>query len=183
MAQQRLGIIMNGVTGRMGMNQHLIRSIVAIRARGGVRLDDGTVIWPEPVLAGRDAEKLERLARDHGIARWTTDLTAAVADPKCEIFFDAATTAARPGLLEKAIRAGKHVYCEKPLAPTLDEALHVARLAREHSVKNGIVHDKLYLPGFLKLRRLIDSGFFGRILSGRGEFGYLVFERTGGPEP
>ena len=183
MSRRTVGIVMNGVTGRMGMNQHLIRSIVAIRERGGVKLDDGTVIWPEPVLAGRNAEKLEELAREHGIARWTTDLDAAIADPACEVFFDAATTAARPGLVEKAIAAGKHVYCEKPLAPTLDEALRIARLAREAGVKNGIVHDKLYLPGFLKLRRLVDSGFFGRILSVRGEFGYWVFEGTWGPAP
>jgi predicted dehydrogenase len=167
----------------MGMNQHLIRSIVEIRARGGVKLDDGTVIWPEPVLTGRNAEKLEALAREHGITRWTTDLDAAIADPSCEIFFDSATTAARPGLVEKAIAAGKHVYCEKPLAPTLHEALLITRLAREAGVKNGIVHDKLYLPGFLKLRRLVDSGFFGRILSVRGEFGYWVFEGTWGPKP
>jgi predicted dehydrogenase len=183
MSRHTVGIAMNGVTGRMGMNQHLIRSIVAIRERGGVRLEDGTVIWPEPVLVGRNAEKLEALARQHGIARWTTDLDAAIADPQCEIFFDAATTAARPELLERAIVAGKHVYCEKPLAPTLDEALHIARLAHERGVKNGIVHDKLYLPGFIKLRRLIDSGFFGRILSVRGEFGYWVFEGTWGPAP
>ncbi len=184
MSRRTVGIAMNGVTGRMGMNQHLIRSIVALRARGGIRLDDGTVIWPEPVLVGRDAEKLERLAREHGIARWTTDLDAAIADPACEVFFDAATTAARPGLLERAIAAGKHVYCEKPLAPSLDEALRIARLAREAGVKNGIVHDKLYLPGFLKLRRLVESGFFGRILSVRGEFGYWVFEGDwGGQTP
>jgi predicted dehydrogenase len=183
MSTRTVGIAMNGVTGRMGMNQHLIRSIVAIRARGGIKLDDGTTIWPEPVLVGRNAEKLEELARKHDIARWTTDLDAAIRDPQCEVFFDAATTAARPGLVERAIAAGKHVYCEKPLAPTLDEALRIARLAREHGVKNGIVHDKLYLPGFLKLRRLVDSGFFGRILSVRGEFGYWVFEGTWGPMP
>ncbi|MBV9407262.1 MAG: Gfo/Idh/MocA family oxidoreductase [Candidatus Eremiobacteraeota bacterium] len=183
MSRRTVGIAMNGVTGRMGMNQHLIRSIVALRARGGIRLDDGTVIWPEPVLVGRDAEKLERLANEHGIARWTTDLDAAIHDPSCEVFFDAATTAARPGLLERAIAAGKHVYCEKPLAPTLDEALRIARLAREAGVKDGIVHDKLFLPGFLKLRRLVESGFFGRILSVRGEFGYWVFEGDWGPAP
>ncbi len=183
MSTRTVGIAMNGVTGRMGMNQHLIRSIVAIRERGGIALDDGTTIWPEPVLVGRNAEKLEALARAHGIARWTTDLDAAIRDPQCEVFFDAATTAARPGLVERAIEAGKHVYCEKPLAPTLDEALKIARLARERGVKNGIVHDKLFLPGFLKLRRLVDSGFFGRILSVRGEFGYWVFEGTWGPAP
>ncbi|MBV8749474.1 MAG: Gfo/Idh/MocA family oxidoreductase, partial [Candidatus Eremiobacteraeota bacterium] len=150
---------------------------------GGVKLADGTTIWPEPVLVGRNAEKLEALAREHGIARWTTDLDAAIRDPECEVFFDAATTAARPGLVERAIDAGKHVYCEKPLAPTLDEALRIARRARDAGVKDGIVHDKLFLPGFLKLRRLVESGFFGRILSVRGEFGYWVFEGDWGPAP
>jgi len=183
MSRRTVGIAMNGVTGRMGMNQHLIRSIVELRRRGGLALDDGTTIWPDPVLVGRDAAKLERLAREHGIQRWTTEVDSAINDPSVEIFFDAATTAARPGLVEKAILAGKHVYCEKPLAPTLEEALRIARLAREHGVKNGIVHDKLYLPGFLKLRRLVDSGFFGRILSVRGEFGYWVFEGDWGPTP
>jgi predicted dehydrogenase len=176
MSRRTIGIAMNGVTGRMGMNQHLIRSIVALRERGGLTLGDGTVLWPEPVLVGRDGAKLEKLAREHGIERWTTDLDAAIKDPACEIFFDAATTAARPALLERAIAAGKHVYCEKPLAPTLAEALAIARRASEAGVKHGIVHDKLYLPGLLKLRRLVDSGFFGRILSVRGEFGYWVFE-------
>ncbi len=183
MSRRTVGIAMNGITGRMGLNQHLVRSIVAIRERGGIRLADGTVIWPEPVLVGRDAAKLEQLATKYGIARWTTDLRAAIADPECEIFFDAATTAARPTLLERAIAAGKHVYCEKPLAPTLDEALHIARLAEDAGVKHGIVHDKLYLPGLIKLRRLVQSGFFGRILSVRGEFGYWVFEGDWGPPP
>jgi predicted dehydrogenase len=183
MSRRTVGIAMNGVTGRMGMNQHLIRSIVELRRRGGLALDDGTVIWPEPILVGRDDAKLERLAREHGIQRWTTDVDSAIHDPSVEIFFDAATTGARPALVEKAIAAGKHVYCEKPLAPTIHEALHVARLARERGVKNGIVHDKLYLPGFLKLRRLVESGFFGRILSLRGEFGYWVFEGDWGPAP
>jgi len=183
MARRIVTIAMNGITGRMGMNQHLIRSIVALRQRGGLRLEDGTVIWPEPTLIGRNAEKVEALARAHGIERWTTDIDAAIADPGIEIFFDAATTAARPGLVERAIAAGKHIYCEKPLAPTLAEALHIARLAREAGVKNGIVHDKLFLPGFRKLARLVQSGFFGRILSVRGEFGYWVFEGDWGPAP
>jgi predicted dehydrogenase len=183
MSKRTIGIVMNGITGRMGYNQHLVRSIVALRERGGLVLGDGTVIWPEPLLVGRDAAKLERIAHDHGIARWTTDLQAAIDDPSCEVFFDAATTAARPALLERAIAAGKHVYCEKPLAPTLDEALHIARIANEAGVKHGIVHDKLYLPGLLKLQRLVQSGFFGRILSVRGEFGYWVFEGDWGPPP
>jgi predicted dehydrogenase len=182
-ARRIVTIAMNGITGRMGKNQHLIRSIVALRERGGLRLDDGTVIWPEPTLIGRNAEAVEGLARAYGIERWTTDLGAAIADPGIEVFFDAATTAARPGLVERAIAAGKHVYCEKPLAPTLAEALRIARLAREAGVKNGIVHDKLFLPGFRKLARLVQSGFFGRILSVRGEFGYWVFEGDWGPAP
>ena len=183
MSRRTVGIAMNGVTGRMGTNQHLIRSIVALRARGGLVLDDGTTIWPEPILVGRNADKLEQLAREHGIARWTTDLDGAIRDPQVEIVFDAATTAARPAVVERAIAAGKHVYCEKPLAPTLDEALRLARLARDAGIKNGIVHDKLYLPGFLKLARLVRSGFFGRILSVRGEFGYWVFEGDWGVTP
>ena len=177
MATKRtVGIAMNGITGRMGLNQHLIRSIVEMRNRGGLPAGDGTVIWPEPLLVGRNAAKVEAIAHAHGIERWTTDVDAAIADPGCEIFFDSATTGARAGLIEKAIAAGKHVYCEKPLASTYAQALRLAELARAAGVKNGIVHDKLYLPGFLKLKRLIESGFFGRILSLRGEFGYWVFE-------
>ncbi|WP_027283249.1 Gfo/Idh/MocA family protein [Rubritepida flocculans] len=176
MAERRIGIIMNGVTGRMGMNQHLIRSIAAIRAEGGVRLADGDVLMPDPVLTGRNRGKLEALARAHGIARVSTDLDACLADPKDEIFFDAATTQLRAGLIRKAIAAGKHVYCEKPTADTLEDALELARLARQAGIKHGVVQDKLFLPGLRKLKMVIDSGFLGRILSVRGEFGYWVFE-------
>ena len=176
MADRRIGIIMHGVTGRMGMNQHLIRSVLAIRAQGGLALKDGSRLVPDPIIVGRNADKIEALARRHGVERWTTDLDAALADPNDEIFFDAASTALRPELLRKAIDAGKHVYCEKPVSEGLEEALAIARHARDKGVKNGIVHDKLDLPGLLKLRRLRDSGFFGRILSVRGEFGYWVFE-------
>ncbi|WP_068115855.1 Gfo/Idh/MocA family protein [Tropicimonas marinistellae] len=176
MEQKRIGIIMHGVTGRMGMNQHLIRSVLAIRKQGGVALADGTMLMPDPIIVGRNADKVEALAAAHGIARWTTDLDAALANPEDELFFDAASTQLRPDLLRKAIDSGKHVYCEKPVSEGLDEALAIARYAREKGVKNGIVHDKLDLPGLLKLKRLRDSGFFGRILSVRGEFGYWVFE-------
>jgi predicted dehydrogenase len=176
MRQERIGIIMHGVTGRMGMNQHLIRSVLAIRDAGGVVLSDGSRLVPDPVIVGRNAEKIEALARAHGIDRWTTDLDAALANPDDAIFFDAASTQLRPGLLRRAIDAGKHVYCEKPVSETLEEAVAIARHARDRGVKNGIVHDKLDLPGLLKLKRLRDSGFFGRILSVRGEFGYWVFE-------
>jgi predicted dehydrogenase len=176
MAQKTLGIIMNGVTGRMGMNQHLVRSVVAIRAEGGVTLSDGTKVQLDPVLVGRNAEKVSALAKEHGIERWTTDLDAAIADPKDTVFFDAATTQMRPALLEKAIAAGKHVYCEKPIATNLAEAVKICRLAEEKRVKNGVVQDKLFLPGLQKLRLLRDSGFFGRMLSVKGDFGYWVFE-------
>lgn len=176
MATRRLGIIMHGVTGRMGMNQHLIRSILAIRADGGVTLANGDRVMPDPILVGRNAEKMEALARRHKVERWTTDLSAALADPKDEIFFDAATTQMRPTLLRQAIEAGKHVYCEKPIATNLAEAIAIARLAEEKGVRNGVVQDKLFLPGLMKLKMLRDSGFFGRMLSVRGEFGYWVFE-------
>ncbi|MFP5514995.1 MAG: Gfo/Idh/MocA family protein [Alphaproteobacteria bacterium] len=176
MSTKRLGLIMHGVTGRMGMNQHLIRSILAIRAQGGVTLSDGSRVMPDPILVGRNAEKMQELARRHGIERWSDNLDAALDNPDDVIFFDAGTTQMRPMLLEKAIRAGKHVYCEKPIATNLDEALRVVRLAAEAGVKNGTVQGKLFLPGLEKLRMLRDSGFFGRMLSVRGEFGYWVFE-------
>lgn len=173
---KRIGVVMNGITGRMGLNQHLIRSVVAIRAQGGVTLSDGTKMQLDPILIGRNAEKVEGLAKQYGIERWGTDLDAALADPSNEIFFDAATTQMRPILLEKAIHAGKHVYCEKPIATNLPEAIRICRLAEEKGVKNGVVQDKLFLPGLQKLKLLRDSGFFGRLLSVRGDFGYWVFE-------
>jgi predicted dehydrogenase len=176
MADRRLGIIMNGVTGRMGTNQHLIRSILAIRNQGGVRLKDGTHIMPDPILVGRDGEKLRRLAEAHQIARWTTDLDKALADKNDRLFFDAASTQLRAGLVRKAIAAGKDIYCEKPVADSLKDALELYQLAEKAGVKHGVVQDKLWLPGLLKLKMLIDSGFFGRILSVKGDFGYWVFE-------
>ncbi len=176
MATRRLGIVMHGVTGRMGMNQHLIRSIVAIRRDGGVVLANGDRVMPDPILVGRNEEKLEALAKKHGIERWSTDLDAALANAEDAVFFDAATTEMRPKLLSKAIEAGKHVYCEKPIATNLDEALSIARQAKAAGIKHGAVQDKLFLPGLRKLKMLIDSGFFGRMLSVRGEFGYWVFE-------
>ena len=176
MAERRLGIIMHGVTGRMGMNQHLIRSIVAIRAQGGVALANGDRVIPDPILVGRDAEKVKALAEAYGIKRWSTDLDAALKDPKDELFFDAASTQLRAGLLERALNAGKHIYCEKPIADTLADALRAAKQAKASGLKHGVVQDKLFLPGLQKLRMLRDSGFFGRMLSVRGEFGYWVFE-------
>jgi predicted dehydrogenase len=176
MAQQRLGIIMNGVTGRMGMNQHLIRSILAIRAHGGVALKNGDRVMPDPILVGRDEAKLAQLAKANGLTRWTADLDAALKNRDDTLFFDAATTRLRTALLRKAIAAGKDIYCEKPIAENLRDALAVARAAKKAGVRHGVVQDKLFLPGLLKLRTLIDAGFFGRIMSVRGEFGYWVFE-------
>jgi predicted dehydrogenase len=176
MSTIRLGIIMNGVTGRMGTNQHLVRSIAAIRAQGGVALRNGDRVMPDPILVGRNADKLAALAKANGVERIETDLDRALGNANDTVFFDAATTQMRPELLRRAIAAGKHVYCEKPTATTLAEALDVARLAERAGVKNGAVQDKLFLPGFMKLRMLRDSGFFGRMLSVRGEFGYWVFE-------
>jgi predicted dehydrogenase len=176
MAQQRLGIIMNGVTGRMGMNQHLIRSILAIRAQGGVALKNGDLVMPDPILVGRDEAKLAQLAKVNGIRRWTTNLDAALKNREDTLFFDAATTKLRAALLHRAIAAGKDIYCEKPIAENLKDALAVARAAKKAGVRHGVVQDKLFLPGLLKLRTLIDAGFFGHIMSVRGEFGYWVFE-------
>jgi predicted dehydrogenase len=176
MAQRRIGIIMNGVTGRMGMNQHLIRSIAAIRADGGLPLANGDILMPDPIIVGRNRAKLEALARAHNVERVSTDLDACLADPKDEIFFDAATTQMRAGLVRKAIAAGKHVYCEKPTADNLADALDLARVAKAAGIKHGVVQDKLFLPGLRKLKMVIDSGQLGRLLSVRGEFGYWVFE-------
>lgn len=176
MTVHNIGIIMNGVTGRMGTNQHLIRSILAIREQGGVALPGGDVIMPDPILVGRQEQKLERLAREHGLSRWSTDLEACLADEYNVIYFDSQTTVRRAESIKQAIAAGKHIYCEKPTATDLEGSLELARVAREAGVKNGVVQDKLFLPGLLKLKRLIDSGFFGRILSVRMEFGYWVFE-------
>ena len=172
---KRVGIIMHGVTGRMGMNQHLVRSILEIRKQGGVALQSGERLMPDPILVGRNAVKVEALARKTGVGRWTTDLDAALKSQD-EIFFDAASTQMRPKLLQKAIAAGKHVYCEKPVATTLKEAVDLYRAAKKARVKHGVVQDKLWLPGLLKLKKLRDEGFFGQLLSVRGEFGYWVFE-------
>jgi len=176
MAVQRIGVIMHGVTGRMGYNQHLVRSIAALRAAGGVALPNGDRALPDPILVGRNADKIAELARRHDISRYTTDLGAALANPDDKIFFDAGSTQMRVELVKRAIEAGKHVYCEKPIAETLADALTLARLAAARGIKHGVVQDKLFLPGLRKLGMIAKSGFFGRILSVRGEFGYWVFE-------
>ncbi|MFC3300034.1 Gfo/Idh/MocA family oxidoreductase [Arthrobacter agilis] len=176
MSTRTIGIIMNGVSGRMGYRQHLVRSILAIRDQGGVLLSDGTRVQVEPILVGRNEAKLAELAAKHGIEHYSTDLDSVLADPTWEIYADFLVTKARSAAIRKAIAAGKAIYTEKPTAETAEDALELANLAEAAGIKNGVVHDKLYLPGMQKLKRLIDSGFFGRILSVRGEFGYWVFE-------
>ncbi|MDB4687482.1 Gfo/Idh/MocA family oxidoreductase [Akkermansiaceae bacterium] len=175
MSTETIGIIMNGVTGRMGTNQHLVRSILAIREQGGVTLEDGTVLMPDPILTGRNEEKLKALAEKHGVKKYTTDLDSVLADDSYQIFFDASGTPYRVGFLERAIAAGKHIYCEKPTAVLSSEAYRIAEVAEAAGVKNGTVQDKLWLPGIQAFKQLKDADFFGEILSVRGEFGYWVF--------
>ncbi|SEB49119.1 Gfo/Idh/MocA family protein [Terriglobus roseus] len=183
MQEKRIGIIMNGVTGRMGLNQHLIRSVLAIRNNGGLPIGDGTVLMPDPILVGRNEAKLKAIADANGVTRYSTDLARCLGDEKDEIYFDSGTTGLRETFVSQAIDAGKNVYCEKPLSTTVESALRLAKKAASAGVKQGIVQDKLFLPGVRKLKRLIDSGFFGRILSVRGEFGYWVFEGDWGGQP
>lgn len=172
----RIGVILNGVTGRMGTNQHLMRSIVAIINQGGVKLSADENIIPDPVLVGRNPAKLKDVCSISGVSRWTTSLDEALADRNNLIYFDAQTTNQRAYSVKKAIQSGKHIYCEKPSATTTSEALELYCMATSAGVKNGVVQDKLWLPGMQKLKQLCDTGFFGRILSVRGEFGYWVFE-------
>ncbi len=179
----KLGIILNGVTGRMGTNQHLVRSILAIREQGGIHVAPGETIQVDPILTGRNEHKLRELAAKHGVERWTTDLDAALADPHNQIFFDASSTLHRARFVEKAVAAGKAIYCEKPTAVETAEAVRLAKLCREAGVKNGVVQDKLWLSGIRKLKTLIQQGFFGRILSVRGEFGYWVFTGHDADQP
>jgi predicted dehydrogenase len=178
MGTRTVGIILNGVTGRMGTNQHYLRSIVEIMRQGGVRLSAEETLMPDPILIGRSEAKLEALvamAPDLPV-RHSRDLAAALADPRNLIYFDAQTTGRRVEAVKQAIAAGKHIYCEKPVATSTAAASELDRLARAAGVKHGVVQDKLWLPGLVKLQTLIAAGFFGRILSVRGEFGYWVFE-------
>ncbi|MCJ0893723.1 MULTISPECIES: Gfo/Idh/MocA family protein [unclassified Rhodococcus (in: high G+C Gram-positive bacteria)] len=176
-----LRIAMNGVTGRMGYRQHLLRSILPIRDAGGLLLDDGTRIQVEPILVGRNEAKLQELCTRHGIAEYTTDSASVIDDASIDIYFDAQVTSRRAEALSSAMKAGKHIFTEKPTAETLTQAIELARIGQNAGITAGVVHDKLYLPGLVKLKRLVDEGFFGRILSLRGEFGYWVFEGDGQP--
>ncbi|WP_328812292.1 Gfo/Idh/MocA family protein [Rhodococcus sp. NBC_00297] len=176
-----LRIAMNGVTGRMGYRQHLLRSILPIRDAGGLLLADGSRVQVEPVLVGRNEAKLQELCAQHGIADYTTDAQSVIDDASIDIYFDAQVTSRRAEALSSAMKAGKHIFTEKPTAETLTQAIELARIGQNAGVTAGVVHDKLYLPGLVKLKRLVDEGFFGRILSLRGEFGYWVFEGDGQP--
>ncbi len=181
MKTHRIGVIMNGVTGRMGANQHLLRSIHAIRSQGGLQVNSGEVIMPEPVLVGRNESKLQELAGRCGGLPFSTRLDDVLSDPQYSVYFDAQTTQLRYSAVLQAIAAGKHVYCEKPSAETAAQALELYQAAERAGVKHGVVQDKLWLPGLLKLKYLVDSGFFGRMLSVRGEFGYWVFDGNHAP--
>ena len=171
-----VGIIMNGVTGRMGTNQHLLRSILAIIKHGGIGIADSEVIMPNPILIGRNPTKLEELSRKSGVEKWTTNLENVLSDSAFPVYFDSQTTSRRVNSVKKAIAAGKHIYCEKPTATTTEDAYHLYQLAANSKLKNGVVQDKLWLPGMKKLECLIEKGSLGQILSVRGEFGYWVFE-------
>jgi predicted dehydrogenase len=176
MKEHKVGIIMNGVTGRMGTNQHLLRSIAEIIKQGGVKIGPGEIIMPDPILIGRDENKLKKLCAITGITKMNTDLDIALADPGNIIYFDAQTTGRRADAVRKAVKAGKHIYCEKPIAVSTAVALELYDLCTKAGLKNGVVQDKLWLPGIVKIKRLMQQGFFGEVLSVRGEFGYWVFE-------
>lgn len=176
MTIHKLGIIMNGVTGRMGTNQHLMRSLVEIIKQGGVQISPSEFIVPDPVLVGRNEIKLKQLAEMSGVEKWTTDLDSVLNDPAYSVYFDAQTTGRRAEAVKKAAKAGKHIYCEKPVATDTETAMELYRVCEQTGVKHGVVQDKLWLPGLIKLKRLMENGFFGKILSVRGEFGYWVFE-------
>lgn len=176
MKEHKVGIIMNGVTGRMGTNQHLMRSIVEIIKQGGVQVGAGEKIMPDPILVGRNEHKLKKLCEMSGVKKMSTDLDKVLADPAYTIYFDSQTTGRRAEGVQKAVEAGKHIYCEKPIAVDTEQAMELYQLCKNAGVKNGVVQDKLWLPGIIKLKRLIQQGFFGNILSVRGEFGYWVFE-------
>ncbi len=171
-----IGIIMNGVTGRMGKNQHLLRSIVPIMKQGGLKISDNETIMPKPILVGRSQSKLEKLAEESGVSEWTIDLDSVLNDHQYQIYFDAQRTDLRVESVKKAVAAGKHIYCEKPSAVTTKEAVELYQVADKAGVKHGVVQDKLWLPGLVKLRQLRDQGYFGEIVSVKADFGYWVFE-------
>ena len=183
METKRIGIILNGVTGRMGTNQHLDRSICAMIKEGGVKVSDDLTLIPDPILTGRNESKLAAIANKYGEAtigkplKYTTDIKGALNGDHgdYEVFFDSSGTLQRGKFIEMAAAAGKAIYCEKPTATNVDEALRIADIVESHGLKNGVVQDKLWLPAFRKINKLKEDNFFGKILSVRGEFGYWVF--------
>jgi predicted dehydrogenase len=176
MKTHKVGIIMNGVTGRMGTNQHLIRSVDAIIKQGGVHVAPDEVIMPDPILVGRNEAKLKALVESTSATKFTTDLDSVMQDPDYPVYFDAQTTLRRYAAVKQAAEAGKHVYCEKPTAIKTEDAVELFNICDKAGVKNGVVQDKLWLPGLLKLKRLMECDFFGEIASVRIEFGYWVYE-------
>lgn len=181
MKERKIGIIMNGVTGRIGTQQHLARSIVPMIRQGGIKINSEEVIMPDPILVGRSEHKLRALAAEHGLSRYSTDLDSCLSDPAYPVYFDAQVTSLRTEAVRRAIAARKAIYCEKPSAGNLAEATALCREAEAAQVKNGVVQNYLFLPGLLKLKYLIDTNFFGRILSVHGEFGYWVFDGKSQP--
>jgi predicted dehydrogenase len=176
MTERRIRIALDGATGRLGHNQHLVNSILAIRGEGGIALANGDRLLPEPILLGRNGDKVKALAAAHAVGEWSTDTAAVLADPSVEIYFDAAATGGRVSRTMQAIAAGKHVYLEKPIAGTLEDALALARSAESAGLRNGVVQDKVFLPGFQKLRKLMAAGFFGRVHAVKLDFGWWVFD-------
>jgi predicted dehydrogenase len=177
MGNRMIGVVVEGATGRLGTTQHL-RSLMAIRSEGGLPLANGDRLVPQPVLLGRNPARLSALAAANGGLRWSIDGDACLADPDIAIYFDASATGGRPARIGTALDAGKHVYVEKPLAETLADAMDLARRAERAGLKNGVVQDKLFLPGLTKLRKLYEADFFGRVLSVRLDFGWWVFDGT-----
>jgi predicted dehydrogenase len=176
MVDRRIGVIINGATGRMGTTQHMA-NLLAIATEGGLKLRNGDRLVPDLLLVGRDADRLAALAAEHGSLRWTTNLAEALAGPD-NIFMDCAATGDRPARVRQAIKAGKHIHIEKPTAPTVEEAMELARLANNARVKHGVIQDKLFLPGFAKLLFVKNAGFFGRILSIKIDAGSWIFDGT-----
>jgi predicted dehydrogenase len=176
MTARTIGIVIEGATGRLGATQHL-RSLMAIRSEG-LTLANGDRLVPEPVLLGRNPVKLAALAAAHDGLRWSTDRDACLAESTAAIYFDATATGGRAERVRAALAAGRHVYVEKPVAESLGDAMELVRQAERASLKNGVVQDKLFLPGLTKLRKLYETNFFGRVLSVRLDFGWWVFDGT-----
>ncbi|MFL5334274.1 MAG: Gfo/Idh/MocA family oxidoreductase [Geminicoccaceae bacterium] len=176
MATRRLGIIIHGATSRIGTTQHLLNSLIPIRQEGGLPLSNGDRLMPDPILVGRTPEKLQALAERLGLTRWTTDLDAALANPEDELFFECAYGGGRAQLAHRAIKAGKHIYLEKPVADSLAEVLELRAAAEAAGRKHAVMQDKIHLPGLVKLKTVLGLGTLGKLLSMKLEFGWWVFD-------